>query len=186
MADERNWKVIESEIVFNTKFFKIRKDNCVTPRGVTIDDYYVQELPDSVLIFPITINEEVLMVSQYRHGVGRVNLDFPAGRLEKNEKPEDGALRELLEETGYKPNRVKYLGKIAMAPDNRTSYMHIVLAEDCTLLETQKLDKSEDVEIVKYPFKLLPELIAKEELNCAFCVAALMKVIQFKKLLTLS
>ncbi len=186
MNDKRNWEVVESEIVFDTKFFKIRKDKCITPGGVTIEDYYVQELPDSVLICPITTNNEVLMVSQYRHGVGHENLDFPAGRLKKDEKPEEGAQRELQEETGYRPETLTYLGKIAMAPDNRSSYMHIVLAEGCTLQEHQKLDTSEDVEIVKYPFKILPELIAKGELNCAFCVAALMKVIQFKKLLTLS
>ena len=44
---------------------------------------------------------DTLIVQQFRPPVGRVTIELPAGLIDKDETPEQAALRELKEETGY-------------------------------------------------------------------------------------
>lgn len=57
----------------------------------------------AILAFTDRACTKVLMVRQWRYAIGRETLEIPAGKLDPGESPEDGARRELLEETGYRP-----------------------------------------------------------------------------------
>ena len=96
----KKWQKIKSEIVFNHKWFKLRQDTVMLPDGKIIDDYIVSERPDVVLIFPITSENNVIMVEQYKHAAEEIMLEFPGGFFNSEEEsPQAAAQRELLEET---------------------------------------------------------------------------------------
>jgi ADP-ribose pyrophosphatase len=72
------------------------------------------------------------MVRQFRIAAGKVMTEIPAGTLERHEPPEDCAIRELQEETGFKPGKLESLGGFFVAPGYTTEYIHLYLATDLT------------------------------------------------------
>jgi ADP-ribose pyrophosphatase len=84
----------------------------------------------------------VLLVRQYRHPPRRWLLELPAGTIEPDEDPAVCAERELQEETGYRPGRLKKLGGFYLAPGYSSEYLHVFLA---TELSESKLQGDEDV-----------------------------------------
>jgi 8-oxo-dGTP pyrophosphatase MutT (NUDIX family) len=114
------------------------------------------------------------LVRQYRPGIKRVTLCHPGGRIEKGDpSPVHGALRELLEETGLKSDRVRRMGAFAQIPAVETGRVHMYLV-DCSSLASDLagLDTTEDLAIVLRPISELPALVASGEMDCLGCVAA--------------
>ena len=81
---------------------KVAKETCELPNGKVIDDFYTLWQPDWVLILARTKEGKWVMTEQYRHGTGKIALEFPAGIIDKGETPEEAAIRELQEECGYR------------------------------------------------------------------------------------
>jgi ADP-ribose pyrophosphatase len=89
--------------------------------------------PGGVAILALTDDERVLLVRQYRHAVGRICLEVPAGTLDRDEagQREDpllAARRELAEETGYQAADWQLLARFFTAPGFATEEMHLYLA----------------------------------------------------------
>ena len=82
-------------------WLKVAKETCELPNGKVIDDFYTLWQPDWVLILARTTEGKWVMTEQYRHGTGKIALEFPAGIIDKGETPEKAAIRELQEECGY-------------------------------------------------------------------------------------
>ena len=80
---------------------KVAKETCELPSGKVIDDFYTLWQPDWVLILARTKEGKWVMTEQYRHGTGKIALEFPAGIIDKGETPEKAAIRALQEECGY-------------------------------------------------------------------------------------
>src|SRR5688572_12645000 len=99
------WKIENSRIVHDASpFLRLRQDKVVLPSGLVIEDYNVVEEPNAVTIFALTAEKELLLVEQYKHGIGEICLEVPGGVMDKSE-PLAEAQRELLEETGYHSSR---------------------------------------------------------------------------------
>lgn len=93
---------------------------------------------DAVVIVPLLRKKgsnkvETLLVEQYRPPVDRVTVEFPAGLIDKHESPEDAALRELREETGYVGEKCKVVPQVSpetcMSPGLTDESLHCVLVE---------------------------------------------------------
>jgi 8-oxo-dGTP pyrophosphatase MutT (NUDIX family) len=102
MSDNlKKWEILSSEIVFDTKWFKIRKDKVLLPNGTIYGEYYVKERSDWAAIFGLTEDRELLLLRTYKHGSRSMVYELPSGSINEGEEPRDAIKRELLEETGF-------------------------------------------------------------------------------------
>jgi hypothetical protein len=76
------WHIVKSETLIKDRWIDLRADACVTSSGVDIAPYYVLAYPDWVHVVAITPDDQLVLVRQYRHGVGEILLELPAGAVE--------------------------------------------------------------------------------------------------------
>lgn len=167
------WKLHSSKYVFKDKWFIARADYCEMPDGTIVEPYYVLEFPNWCNVVLITENEEIVMVKQYRHAIQTTTIELPGGVIDANENPEDAAIREVLEETGYVINNLKLLYKTAPNPATNNNYAYFYLATGAKLLGDQNLDKFEDIETIHYSKDEILELLKEGKILHGVQVGAL-------------
>ncbi len=99
---------------------------------------------NSVAIVPISEEGDILLEKQYRHTIGRYIYEIPAGHIDKGERPVDAALREMKEETGYVPGKIRSMFRAYTGPGHNTEMMHFYLASD---MKKEKATPEEDERI---------------------------------------
>lgn len=92
--------VLDSELRLSGGFLTVVRDRVRLPNGLAATREYVRH-PGAVAVVPIRDDGRLVMVRQYRHPIGRVLLEWPAGKLDEGEPVLACAARELREETGY-------------------------------------------------------------------------------------
>jgi len=142
------WKVLESEYLHKQDWLTIRKDKCQLPNGNIIPAFYVNEYPEWVNAFAVTDDNKVIMVKQYRHGISSIETELPGGVAEEGETPEQAVRREIKEETGYEFDSLEYLGKVCANPSTTNNFTHLFLARGGKKVTDQKLDESEEIEVL--------------------------------------
>jgi len=166
------WNKIKSAIVFDHKWFKLRQDTVQLPNGNIIDDYIVSERPDVVLIFPLTTENEVVMVEQYKHAAGEIMLEFPGGFFNINEeKPAQAALRELIEETGYTCEKISKIANIIDNPTKDCNNTYLFIAYNCKKVRQQQLDDTENIDVKLVPLNKIENKIMNHEIKATLSVA---------------
>ena len=143
------------------------------PDGRRIDDYHVLRMPDFALVFATTGDGNVIALRQYRHGVGRVGIGFPGGRVEAGESALTAAQRELREETGYESPAWTSLGSYVTNANQRCNVAHLFRAESCCLVTTPASGDLENQEILLLPPARLLTAASIEEIGMASHVALL-------------
>ncbi len=98
---EKLWKVTSSKEGGSYGIFSFRTDRALSPRTGLEYDFFILESSPWVNIIPLTPENEVVLVRQYRHGIRDLSLEIPGGLVEEQDTPEETARRELREETGY-------------------------------------------------------------------------------------
>jgi len=145
---ETGWRVVASEIVIETPHLRLRRDDIVLPGGDRIANYYVRESRGFAVIFARTADGRVLLVRQYKHGIGRAVLELPAGAIDPGESALDCATRELAEETGYRsPAPLQHVATYVTDPTNSDARFHLFFADDAALAGRQELDITENIEV---------------------------------------
>ncbi|HVG17234.1 MAG TPA: NUDIX hydrolase [Chitinophagaceae bacterium] len=142
------WTVLESTYLHKEPWLTIRKDKCQLPNGNIVPSFYVNEYADWVNAFCLTKEGKVVMVRQYRHGIGTIETELAGGVIEDGENPQEGAAREVLEETGYKFETWRYLGKICANPSTTNNFAHFFLATGGEKVAEPDLDNSEEIEVL--------------------------------------
>lgn len=173
---DKNWKLLDSELVLDTPWYRIRKDKVKLPSGVIIDDYYVSELPNVVLVFPITPKNEVIMVRQYRHPVQTILTELPAGTFNRNEEnAQAAARRELLDETGYSsPHKLEFLGSVFEYPTKDSHKISLFLARDVAKTAEPNFEDTEDIEVIKAPLNQTLEMVYRNEIQVSGSIVAIL------------
>ena len=101
-GDPARWEVLKSDYLFRKEWFTVRLERVRLPNGSEIAEYWVSEYRPWVNVVAVTRTEEVVLIRQYRHGLGAVHFELPAGTTDEGEVDlEAAARRELGEETGY-------------------------------------------------------------------------------------
>ena len=141
------WRTLSSDEIISDQWIKLRADRCQRDDGKIIAPFYVREAPDCVCILPLTDDRQVIVTTEYRHGVGRVVQGLPGGYVDSGDVSIGAtAHRELLEETGYAARRMAPLGSFFMNWSNQTNRIHYFLAEGLYEAEGQRLDATEDIQ----------------------------------------
>src|SRR3954470_8337567 len=143
-----HWKTLSSEYVFKDTWLKARKDRCERPDGKTVDPYYVMEYPTWVTGVGLTTDEKVVLVRQYRHGIGEECIEIPGGCVDATDKDFEHAVRrEFLEETGYSFKNAEYLGRSSANPSTNSNTLHMFLLTGGEKYQDQELDANEDIQV---------------------------------------
>jgi ADP-ribose pyrophosphatase len=160
----KKWQTLKSELIIDNQWCRVRQETVCLPNGRAIDDYFINIRDDIALILPVTLKKEVVFVRQYRHGVKEILLELPAGAFNtETEDSKTAAMRELLEETGYASTEVYELGSIYDNPVKDTNKIHLFLANNVHKVSEQKLDETEEIEVIVIPFdEVLPKVFSGE------------------------
>jgi 8-oxo-dGTP pyrophosphatase MutT (NUDIX family) len=150
MTQHKPWQTLSFTQVLDTPYLKIRCEQVAVPDGPIIPDYYIIENRGWVGIVPLTPDGRFLINKQYKHGIGEVVLEFPAGGIDVGEEdmPQLTARRELMEETGYSydDNDVELLAHMLANPTGARTRIWWYLARNVRKTGTQKPDPVEVIE----------------------------------------
>ncbi|MEM5346054.1 NUDIX domain-containing protein [Paraburkholderia azotifigens] len=135
---------ITSEVAYQGPFMTVKCDTVRLPDGKHATREYVKH-PGAVMVIPLFDDGRVLMESQYRYAMGKVMVEYPAGKLDPNEDSLTCAKRELLEETGYTAREYIYLTRVHPIISYSTEFIDIYVARGLTSGE-RKLDDGEFLE----------------------------------------
>ncbi len=174
MSDLQKWITINSRLVLNNKWSRVRQDTVKLSNGKIIDDFFVNIRPDIALVLPITVNNEIVFVRQYRHGVREILLELPAGSFDpEREDALSAAKRELEEETGYVANQFTKLITLYDNPVKDTNKIHLFIAENVTKTGNQKLDETEAIAVVLIPIDEVKNKIVQGDICVCGSVSAI-------------
>ncbi|MBD2202162.1 NUDIX hydrolase [Calothrix sp. FACHB-1219] len=180
MTNLKKWTILKSKMVLDHPWCQVRQDEIELPNGKIIDDYFVNIKPEVALILPITTNQEIVFVRQYRHAVGDFFIELPAGSFNPHqESAEVAAVRELTEETGYITQQVRKISTLYDKPSKDTNQIHLFLAKNVVKVKEQQLDITEEIEVLLIPVDEVLEKIAQGEIAVAGTVAALLLGLKF-------
>jgi ADP-ribose pyrophosphatase len=151
------WRILHSEYIVETPYLRLRRDLIELPSGQRIEDYFVRESRGFAVVFALTPDERVVLVRQYKHGIGAGVLELPAGAIDEGEAPADCAQRELAEETGFvgDPPEPEHVRSFVTDPTNSDSRLHLYLVRNARAQLEQALDTTEDIAV---EFATLDEL----------------------------
>ena len=127
----------------------------------------------AVVIVPVTNNNEVRLVRQYRAAAEKWVIELPAGGLEPDEDPDLAAPRELLEETGDRAANWQKLHGFYSAPGILTEFLQLYLATDLTP-GPNNLEFDEHIEVLTIPWAEAIAMIRRHEIEDAKTIAGLM------------
>jgi 8-oxo-dGTP pyrophosphatase MutT (NUDIX family) len=180
-----DWKVLESKYLFKDNWLTARADKCETPSGKIVSPYYVLEYNDWVNCVALDHEGRVIMVRQYRHGIGKTILEIPGGTMDNDDpSPEYAMRRELLEETGYAFEKLIPMGAVAPNPASSNNLTHMFLATGGRKVQEQDLDENEEIEVVLMELedveKLLKENQLLQSLHVTCLFYALLKLKELK------
>ncbi len=143
------WKENGRKPLLQTPVLNVTQTESTSSDGLT-GNYIVMEARDWVVVIP-ALDDDFIMVKQWRHGSSSLSVEFPGGVIESGENPETGAERELLEETGYKAGKLVHLGTMSPNPALFSNHVHFYAALELSDTGKQSLDSDEYLNAFKMP-----------------------------------
>jgi ADP-ribose pyrophosphatase len=143
-ADLRE-EMASTEQVYRGRFLDVRRDQVRLPDGSLAQREYIVH-PGAVMVVPLLDDGRLVVERQWRHPLGRVMLEFPAGKLDPGEAPLHCAIRELIEETGYRASEWARAGILHNAIAYSNEGIEIWFARGLTAGPAQ-LDAGEFLEV---------------------------------------
>lgn len=145
--------LLAGETLYEGHFLRLRRDHVRLPGGAAATREYVLH-PGAVMVIPLLDDGRVVLERQFRYPVGRVMVEFPAGKLDPGESSWVCAQRELLEETGYTAREWARAGQLHPVIAYANEFIDIWFARGL-VAGPQQLDAGELVDV----FAATPEAL---------------------------
>ena len=138
----------------------------------------VVEHPGASAIVPLLTDNKIVLVRQYRYPIQRELLEIPAGTLEKNETPDQCAIRELREETGFNCGDLTKISECYLAPGYSTEKIHFYLARNLTP-DPAEADEDERIKVETFPLQTVLRKIHEGEICDAKTICAIFRTLDY-------
>ena len=148
MKKEKSWELIKSDPPIDFNIVKIRHDFYKNPRNQKVVKVIAIEGNNAANVIAKTKTGKIIMVRQFRFGIGDYTLEIPGGMIDEGEDILTAAKREVREETGYAGQNWQYLGNILANPVWMDSTIYHYYMDNAVLKYELNLDEAEDVEII--------------------------------------
>ena len=158
------WDRLSTEQIHDG-WLRLRRDRWRLPNGLE-NDWDVLEQGDVVAVVAVTDHDSAVLFDQFRVGPDRVLAEIPGGFLDAGETPLEAGVRELLEETGYRPAAVFDAGGEWIAGSS-TRRKHLVVAAGCVRVQDPEWEATENGVVREVPLADLVEHVVSGELSDA-------------------
>jgi 8-oxo-dGTP pyrophosphatase MutT (NUDIX family) len=170
------WEVLGSTYLSRKPWLTLRQDRVRLPTGAVIDEYFVLEYPPWVNVVAVTPADQLVLVRQYRHGLGQVSVELPAGVVDPGDpSPETAARRELLEETGYGGGAWSALCVASANPSTHNNLSYSFLAVGVEPVASPAPEATEDLRVFTAPVAEVARLVEAGDVVQALHLAPLLK-----------
>lgn len=183
MPDRFKWQIISTETIADCRVFSVNK-NSAAPAGLSsrVHDFYVLHPNNWVNVIPITVDNQVVLIEQFRHGTGELTLEIPGGMVDKEDiSPMHAAARELLEETGFLADELIHIGRNHPNPALQSNYCDSFLAPCVRKIMEPKFETTEYAEIRLTPLDEIPVLISTGRITHSLVITAFYYLNLFEK-----
>ena len=172
------WKKLSSKIVYKTPWLKVVEDKVIRPDGTKGMYSYVKTNGDCVMIVPISENNEVYLIKQYRYTKEEDSWEVPGGNSE-GEDLLSAAKRELQEESGLTADDWKLIGQSQSMNGITDEKTYVFIARNIRETNSNKMKEEGIHEMKKVPFVEVLEMVKKSEITDGQSVVALVKAALF-------
>lgn len=160
-------KTLKTEQIFSGKVISLQVDEVELPNG-NVSKREIVKHPGAVAVIPVTAENKIVMVEQYRKALEKTIVEIPAGKLERGEKPEICAARELEEETGYECTNMEWLISFYTSPGFADELIHVYKATGLTKKENPaSADEDEFVNLIETTLEEAIQLVAEQKIHDA-------------------
>ncbi|HXW50430.1 MAG TPA: NUDIX hydrolase [Candidatus Acidoferrales bacterium] len=181
---KRPWEVVSSEVILESPWYRLRRDACRLPDGSLVESYYVREHAGFSVTFAITPDRQVVFTRQYKHGIGEIVLELPAGMREPGEDALTCARRELEEETGFVAGRYEQIAEFWTDPTSSTGRFTLFIAHDAKPDGTPRPEATEQLDTMLVPLDRVLEQVRERHVRAQSQVASIYSALDHLGLLT--
>jgi ADP-ribose pyrophosphatase len=168
------WRLVSSTPLRDFRIFSVRSDRRISPRTGREHDFFVIDTVNWVNVVALTAEGQMVLIEQFRHGSGTIELEIPGGMMDAGDGSAEAAgARELREETGYEGDPPKIIGQVFPNPAIMSNTCFTVLVENCRCVRPVEWDSGEDLITRLVPRDQVPGLVASGQIRHCLVIAAL-------------
>ena len=172
-------KVLSSKIIFEGRAVKLRVDTVLTADGRRSTREIVEHA-SCIAVIAVDADDNVMLVRQYRAAVEKEMLEIPAGGIDGGEDPEAAVIREMREETGFRPQRLERLCGFYSSPGFCREYLHLYLATDM-VPDPLRAEDTAGIEVARVPVAKIRDLLVSGKIEDAKSFAGLLYYLEYRK-----
>lgn len=172
MSELRPWTVKTKRKIADCRVFEAYEVLSQSPYDQGLHPFYLLRSGDWVNVIPLTADERVVLVRQWRHGSRSFTLEVPGGLVEAGLDPLAAAREELVEETGRRAGTWESLGRVNPNPALFDNRLHTFLATDLSHVGPVTITETERTEVELVPLAEVPDLIRRGVIDHALVVSA--------------
>lgn len=151
------WKVLQEATLLERKWLRVRQQRVQLASGGVIDEFHLIDAPSWTAVLALRDDGMVVLVEQYRHGLGGVTRELPAGVIDEGESPQEAAARELREETGHAADDWRPILSVQTEPVRHTSRAHFFFAKGARAVAAPTPMPDENIRVTLVPVATLLE-----------------------------
>jgi ADP-ribose pyrophosphatase len=142
------WRQIDRKTIYTTPFISVHEDTIELHNGKIIDDFSVVEFRNGVVIIATDTDGRLIAIDEYKYAVNKTLRVLPAGGIEEGSTPEDTAIKELQEETGYKGDKVEIIRQFYDHPSKLPHVTYAVRVYNAQRVQEAEHEETESISAV--------------------------------------